>query len=518
MAGGTLSEGDSHRLRVGPHGTGSIEFKMEHRLPETGSATFDFKAHLVFPTSLGITEELLDRGRFYANRRSYLRLHPPQEPLKKLAKEKLQVGKGDALVRRQHRLFAQRLRHSMAAQIRATRQLLQQGELTQARELFQLLVTNLEDARQQLAAVQSELPAGRLREVSRACDEWISLEMTARLLQLAYRFQKRNVPPPEDLWTFLQHEAVWRNQQSYPSAPLHPERHGEALLTRMSRLKKVASSVLYLDLENRGPSSGARDLLLAVAASVAMLWAVGMQFVAWWIGGNPFEAGASSFTVTTFVVVAVFAYAMKDKIKEGLRSWFRAKLPVWLYDREQIGFDDEGDAVARSRESLEYHQLEELPLTIQRWYEDSGTLDVPVHFLSYSRRTEVNAGRLRQGRPDMGGLTEIIRMSVRPWLTHMDGPYEPLWLPREQQVEKHEAKRLYPVLLMLEMEDGDGGGRLRLTRRLELSREGVEKVRREIQGDFLTELPDRSSDTLQPVQAGDLLPFDPDEEDPNELD
>ena len=339
-----------------------------------------------------------------------------------------------------------------------------------------------------------------------------------RLLQLAYRFQKRNVPPPEGLWQFLQRESVWRSQQSYPSAPLHPERHGEALLTRLSRLKKIVASVLYLDLENRGPSRGAQDLFFAIAASIAMLWAVGMQFVAWWVGGNPFQADASTFTITTFVVVAVFAYALKDKIKEGLRSWFRAKLPVWLYDREQIGFDDEGDSVASSRETIEYHQLAELPLTVQRWYQDSGTLDVPVHFVSYSRRTEVNAKRLRQGRPDMDGLTEIIRLSVRPWLTHMDGPYEPVWLPRGKQVEKHEAKRVYPVLLMLEMRARDGDERIRLTRRLELSRNGVEKVRKQEFEEFITEVPEQSLETLQPVTTGELMAFDPDEEEREVID
>ena len=518
MAGGALSRGKQHRLRVGPHGSGSVEFKLEHKLPATGKAKYDLQVHLVFPTSLGITEELLSRERFYANRRSYLRLHPPREPLSKLATAVLNVGDGGPLVRRQHRLFAQRLRHSMAAQVSATRKLLERGEVTQARELFSLLIKDLEAGRSPLAQVQSQIPAGRLREVSRSCDEWVSLEMTTRLLQLAYRFQKRNVPPPETLWDFLKSEADWRNHQSYVSAPLHPERHGGALLTRMSRLKKIVGSVLYLDLENRGPSRGAQDLLFAVAASVAMLWAVGMQFVAWWVGGNPFQSGASTFTITTFVVVAVFAYALKDKIKEGLRSWFRAKLPVWLYDREQIGFDDEGDSVASSRESLEYNQLEELPKSVQRWHEDTGTLDVPVHIVSYSRRTEVNAKRLRQGRPDMGGLTEIIRLSVRPWLTHMDGPYEPVWLPRGQRVEKHEAKRVYPVLLMLEVEAEDRDDRVRVTRRLELSRDGVEKIRRHVGGDLQTELPDLAPESLAPVTADELLAFDPDEEEEASID
>ena len=88
--------------------------------------------HLVFPTSLGVTEELLNRERFYANRRSYLRLHPPREPLQ-TCQWVLNVDHGGALIRRQHRLFAQRLRYSMSAQVRASRRLLQQGEAPKPR-------------------------------------------------------------------------------------------------------------------------------------------------------------------------------------------------------------------------------------------------------------------------------------------------------------------------------------------------------------------------------------------------
>lgn len=513
MARSTLSARDSNRLRVGPHGTGSIEFKLERQLPERRKARYGLQIHMVFPTTLGITEELLSRERFYANRRSYLRLHPPQEPLETLCDETLPVGDGGALVRRQHRLFAQRLRHSLAARIRKTRKKMERGERDEALRLFEQVLSQVAQARAPLADVQEKLAEGRLRDVSRACDEWISLEISTRMLQLAYRFQKRGIEPPKSLWPFLEAEGAWRTKLDYPSADLRPETDGADLLTRMSRLKKIVAAVLYLDLENRGPSRGAQDLLFAVAASVAMLWAVGMQFVAWWVGGNPFQAGATSMQVTTFVVVGVLAYAMKDKIKEGLRNWFRAKLPVWLYDREQMGYDDEGELLAKSTETIEYHQLSDLPLSLVAWYENAGALDMPVHVVSYSRRTELDARRVRRGRPDMAGLTEIIRVGVRPWLTHMDGPFEPVWLPRDGQVEKHEAKRIYPVILLMEVTGSERKERFRVERRLELSRQGVEKIRRMAGDEIPAAFAETPTGSLEPIQAEELLPFDPDEED-----
>ncbi len=85
-------------------------------------------------------------------------------------------------------------------------------------------------------------------------------------------------------------------------------------------------------------------------------------------------------------------------------------------------------------------------------------------------------------------------------------------------MEKHEAKRVYPVLLMLEVEAEDRDDRVRVTRRLELSRDGVEKIRRHVGGDLQTELPDLAPESLAPVTADELLAFDPDEEEEASID
>ena len=91
---------------------------------------------------------------------------------------------------------------------------------------------------------------------------------------------------------------------------------------RMSRLKKLIGSALHLELSTEAPSSRVQDIAFAIAASVAMLWAVGMQLVTWWYVGNPTSPDAAPSTIFAFTVAAVLAYAMKDKIKSVIRSVF----------------------------------------------------------------------------------------------------------------------------------------------------------------------------------------------------
>ena len=55
--------------------------------------------------------------------------------------------------------------------------------------------------------------------------------------------------------------------------------------------------------------------------------------------------------------------------------------------------------------------------------------------------------------------------------------------------------------------------RFRVERRLELSRQGVEKIRRMAGDEIPAAFAETPTGSLEPIQAEELLPFDPDEED-----
>jgi hypothetical protein len=473
----------SKRVRISAHGARAVELKIRHKVPAQKVAYFDTRCALIFPASLAADDAGYGLDLWYRNLRAYLRLHPPSATLDELANAELPTeGNGSSrqkakLARRQHRLFAQRLRDELVRCSGEVRTALRDGREDDAHGLLTPMLATLDATRAPQRRARAALADAdhKLATICRYGDEWCSLEVSSQLLAIAHALQSCDLTVPKALHSVLDNEARYRVQQGYRSADFDPRIQGAPLLMRMSRLKKLIGSALHLELRHEGPNRGLQDLLFAIAASVAMLWAVAMQIVTWWYVGNPVSPDAAPSTVLTFTVVAVVAYAMKDKIKEGLRGWFRSRLPVWLYDRKQLGLDGEGERLTWAQESTRFSSLTELTPSQRAWYDEVGALDLPVDAVSYSRRTTLRVDRLRSGRPDISGLTEVIRIGVDPWRTHMDAAdKEILVRGADGRVRSHASKRLYPVLLLVEV--GHALGVERRAVRVMMSRDGIERI------------------------------------------
>jgi hypothetical protein len=479
-------------LSVRAHGRRSLEFKLEHELGRKDRPSFRTRALFVFPSSLAMSEERLSRSRWYANLRAYLRLYLPPASLSELAEVKLYFNAEDAVaegvvskrraakkLRRLFRLHAQRLRDASGlAREKVISELAESGHEA-ALASANSFVAELDAARLPLRNCAGQVrtdPDHKLGRLIRRCDEWLSLEVSGQLLQVMHALQEHDLVVPKACHDLLDTEERWRESQSYPSHLFDPQRDGSALLMCTSRLKKLMGTSLHLDLSAEAPSSGIQDLAFAIAASVAMLWAVGMQIITWWFVGNPVSPDAAPETILTFTVVAVLAYALKDKIKEGLRGWFRARIPDWLFDRKQVGRDDD-EEMATAQESTRFLGLDELSDSDRAWFKSSSPLGVPVDVISYQRTTVLHADRLREAQPDIAGLTEIVRFALRPWLTHMDNLSQPFWHRDDSaHIVKRKALRMYPVVLLIELSRPKET--LRFTYKLHVSQRGLEEVER----------------------------------------
>ena len=205
-----------------------------------------------------------------------------------------------------------------------------------------------------------------------------------------------------------------------------------------------------------------------------MLWAVGAQLATWWYVGNPTQPDATPGTILAFAVTAIVAYALKDRIKEGLRRWFRSRIPAWLFDRKHVGRDD-GEELASAQESTTFLSTNELDASDLEWYQSRQPLDIPTTVISYQRTTHFRADLMREGQPDMAGLTEIIRFAVRPWLTHMDNLRQSvLYRDEHRTIQTKSAIRMYPVVVLIELDQP----RLKeqFAYRIYLSQRGLERI------------------------------------------
>src|SRR5690606_35061506 len=106
----------------------------------------------------------------------------------------------------------------------------------------------------------------------------------------------------------------------------------EHLEFRRHALKRFTSSVLWLTAEHYDPGRWAKEILYALAASVAMGFTV---MAALW-NGQPMEQQLSMW-----LVIAVVAYSVKDRMKALLQSLFSGVVARHFPDRRWILRDRE---------------------------------------------------------------------------------------------------------------------------------------------------------------------------------
>ena len=96
----------------------------------------------------------------------------------------------------------------------------------------------------------------------------------------------------------------------------------ERFVSRASLLKKHFQEVLFLDLDAERSYERFRNWFGVVAASLAALWAFPLGFLLTGGGGST----GLGLGLTSTIVLLVLSYAVKDRIKESVRSWLATRV------------------------------------------------------------------------------------------------------------------------------------------------------------------------------------------------
>ncbi len=217
------------------------------------------------------------------------------------------------------------------------------------------------------------------------------------------------------------------------------ERDVEHLEFRRHVLKRFTASVLWLSLEMREGAAWVLHIFYAVAAAVAMSFAVFAAF------------GTSRFSDDVFrgAIMVVIAYAVKDRMKALLQDrfnkWISARFPDrrWaIHDHERnrevgsvreragfVAFDRVPEPVLAKRRLTREHSLEECARPERvLWHEKV------IHVAPSQDET-------------FPMLTEIFRLNIAHWLAHTDDPKRKVLFadPDDASVYSAIARRVYNV-------------------------------------------------------------------------
>lgn len=275
-------------------------------------------------------------------------------------------------------------------------------------------------------------------------------------------------------------EARYRKGRGYPSVG-HDDatsRDVEHIEFRRHVLKRFTSSVLWLRHEVRDGATWVLHALYALAAAVAMAFAVFATIRATQMQGY----------VTLYVVLLVVSYAVKDRMKALLQTaaarWAEKRFP----DRAWTIRDEERkDSIGVVKERAGFRDFAHLPagvlgarrMTREHALEEHAR---PETVLWHQKAVEI-APR-KEGRLPSPVMTEIFRLNIGPWLAHTDDPNRTITFadPDEAVVCSVTARRVYNINVVYRLRKTAGRGgkgaegsdwhRIRVV----VSRKGIERI------------------------------------------
>lgn len=482
------------------HDKTHLEFAIDYPL-ENREQTRVWEAYLFVPESFRIHEATYSKKAIFEDLQSYVRYAVPELTFDDL----MQRGEGSHLDRlsralersaaapastdaaaeatRELRLWCCFIRSSSVVAMRATESLLREGsfdaERVKAESLgFALLCTTVSQRFRDVidAARKTPLP-DEVKFTMAWCDEAASLSLEAVCGDLALRLEanpKVEAAHPdlaERVAAAAVAEARHRAERGYDSVASAGanEREIEHLEFRRHVLKRFTASVLWLSHEVREGAMWVVHVLYAIAAAVAMTFAV---FAA---------LKTSRFTddVFRYALLVVLAYAVKDRMKAVLQDvfnkWISSRFPdrLWtIRDRERRR--DLGQVLERAG-FVPFRKVPDEVLSMRRLTREHALEEYarPERVLWHTKEVRLQPGV----DPSFPMLTEIFRLNIGHWLAHTDDPKRRVLFadPEDASIYTAIARRVYNVgvVYRLRGEDEDAPWhRIRVV----VSRKGILRI------------------------------------------
>ncbi len=504
--------------RLEAHDANQMELKLSYLVePGVKRQRYLVETYMFVPRTLGISGQSYSVQGFFEDLQTFVRLKTPQVALEALAK----AGRGE----RWFSPVRAELDRLLSGGARATDELVRslkvlggiyrsairdegrllsskflsleddiEGAMMREQELARALsvwIEHLESALTRLRHAGSRcehaiVPVA-VRETWAAVDEYVSIyaeEIATTLVQACderLRAAGRGEESPlvavrERLADVAIGAYRYRRSRGYPSYAI-PDAPNEDLPRRRRILKRVISSVLYLDLRHEEGGALQRDIIAGIAAALAMLFAA---LVALWA---QLEWGPLS---TTFVVILVVSYIIKDRIKEWARRSlgrrFSAKLPDFV---TEIRKPDSDDVIGQLRESVSVVDPSRIdPEIVELRHADHPSAIAshgrPEVVVRYAKEVVLESDGLQKAMEGVEGLNDIIRFNFAKFRARMDDPVEIYRIvhPTNRSVVEVPCSRVYHVNVVLKITRGRNKNAMsQIVRvRVVLDAEGLKRV------------------------------------------
>jgi len=334
-----------------------FELKSEYLPVQTkGEPSYTTELYLFSPSSLYVNNTTYSKQEFYRDQTSLIRYKTPLLSLERLfsdeadspltvLKGRIASGKPTPHFREELyelKLFANVVRSRIRDRVN---HIIDQLGVTGNKLHYQLLhtktlhflerVKEVKEAKKELGKEILASDAFRALKGDWECiDEFISVTIQHYLTVLlsVIRGAKEKIFRDADtlLTKMITEEDLYRRERHYPTvfSSSNPEVTSRAIW-RLGELNKYVFEVLFLNIKRKEPKAKFQAISSMVAAGLAMF--VYIALLAW--QGVGIGGGAGTTIVinsTAFILLSVFFYIIKDRLKEGVKS-LSTRLASHLY-------------------------------------------------------------------------------------------------------------------------------------------------------------------------------------------
>ncbi|PKN58332.1 MAG: hypothetical protein CVU56_06740 [Deltaproteobacteria bacterium HGW-Deltaproteobacteria-14] len=503
--------------RLEPHDSNQLELKLAYVVdPGVKRQHYLVESFMFVPRTLGVSGQSYSAQRFYEDTATFVRLKTPSVALEALAatgraarwfdpvRESLDRLLGGAAVdgaglvrglkllgaiyrasiRDEGRLLLDRFDALSDAEPKSLP--MQEQDLAETLERF---VGRLGPAVERLRVVgrrcEHTIVPGDIRDIWGVVDEYVAIyaeEIATALVAACDTRLARDAggsalaQAREKLADVAVSEYRYRRSRGYPSYAV-PGAPNENIPRRRRILKRIISSVLFLEQRHEEGGTKQRDIIAGVAAAAAMLFAV---LVARWA---QLEWGVLS---SGFVLMMVLSYIVKDRLKEWAKRYLGRRLARWLPDYvTKVRDPQTGQVIGSSRESVSVADSSRVPKDIRNMRHSDHPAAIAEHgrsevVIRFVKEVTLDSKGLANAMTGVEGLSDIIRFNFAHFRQRMDDVIETYRIvhPDSRRIVEVRCRRVYHINLVLRITRGAGERREAVAERVRvvLDQRGILRV------------------------------------------
>ena len=297
----------------------------------------------------------------------------------------------------------------------------------------------------------------RVQATWRAVDEYVSLSAEEVITALVVAIDRVTLAEDDDalgrsrdrLATAAVDTYRYRRGKGYPSF-IRPGTENEAMPYQRRLLKKVVSSVLYLDVERSEAGGWSMNVAGALAAATAMAFAVATTIYA----TLHYELAS-----VAFVSIAIASYIVKDRIKDMTKAWLGARLAHLLPDhRVKVCDRETGEVLGSAQETVVTGSAGSVDAEIlrARHAENPGLVARearPETVVHWTKDVQLESDALAELIGGVDAINDIVRFNFHRLRRRMDDAHElhRIVEPTTRRIRDVRCSRVYHVNLVLRL-------------------------------------------------------------------